>query len=317
MPVNKNMSSGLLLTILIIVALLVVFGLIFWLKPKQLPAQPKVEAYLYPEYVSLGGNYVFTIPKSFSVYDRAIPGVQLLQTGDLKPKTLDEAYKTDAIAVLPIINLKDHNPEAFKKFVNEKYTPDLKKNLSSDVSVDFVKSQGWDAARIFVKKNGQIIRFAYLQNGQHPAQVIGKDETPALAKVAQTITDVENSDLKSEVAPLSQAISDTSLLIKSQQASELYKYMAPDFKAKVSVAELADALRAAEPYTKGAITVNGGGYDGKINEITFVMTFEPPAQNDSPASGVLYLDKINGHWQIKNLKLPSIVQPTAGEQKRQ
>ncbi|HWZ65205.1 MAG TPA: hypothetical protein VNX65_00225 [Patescibacteria group bacterium] len=296
----------------IVVLLVVVLAGWWWLYPRHASLfTSKVEAYQYPEYISLGSNYVFTIPKSLNVYDRAVPGIQILYAGDLTTKTLDEAYQHGGIAVRPISGLTDHSASAFKKYVNDTYVPDLKKNLATDVSAQFDTNNGSDVAQVTVKKNGQQLRFIYLKNGQHPAEVVAKDETDAVKKVEQTLVDVEASDIKAEVAPISQAISNIALLIKNQKGSNLYKISSADLRSKISEAGLIDALKAAEPYTSqpSQITINGMGYDGKINEFTVVMTFDPPATGDKPASGVLYIDKIDGQWQLKNIKLPSIAEP--------
>lgn len=272
-----------------------------------------VEAYQYPEYVSLGGNYVFTIPKTLSVYDRAVLGVQVLYAGGLTTKTLDEAYQLGGIAVRSLTALTDHSGSAFKKYVSDTYIPDLKKNLSPEVRAQFATNNGWDVAQITVSKNGLPTRFIFLKNGQHPVEVVSKNETDAVKKVEQTITDVESSDLKAEVAPISQSISVITQLIKGQKGPELYQLAAADLRAKVSEADLTNALKAAAPYTSqpGPITVNGIGYDGKLHELTVVMTFDPLSSGDKPASGILYIDKIAGQWQLKNLKLPSPAAPAA------
>lgn len=310
----RSMIQNPKIWILVIIALLAVVLAGLWLYPRHARLfTGKVEVYQYPEYVSLGGNYVFTIPKNMNVYDRAVPGVQIIYAGDLTTKTLDEAYQHDGIAVRPITTLTDHSAGAFKKYVNETYVPDLKKNLSTDVSVQFDTNNGSDIAQVVVKKSGKQLRFLYLKNGQHPAEVVARDETDAVKKVEQTLVDVESSDIKAEVAPISQSISDVTQLIKNQKGSDLYKMASADLRSKISESGLADALKAAEPYTSqpGRITVNGIGYDGKINEFTVVLTFDPPATGDKPASGVLYIDKIDGQWKLKNLKLPSITAPSA------
>jgi hypothetical protein len=299
--------------VLVAVALLLAVLGSFWLYPRHAKlAIGKIEAYQHPEYVSLGGNYVFTIPKTFNVYDKAVLGVQVLYKGDMTTKSLDEVYKLGGVAVRPLTALTDTSASAFKKYVNDAYVPDLKKGLSPDVSVQFFNNNGWDVAQIAVKKNGQPVRFIYLKNGQHPAEVVSKDENDAVKKVEQTLVDVESSDIKSEVGSISQVISVVTIRIRNQQAKELYQEAAPDLRAKISEADLTDAIKASMPYTsqQAPYTVNGVGYDGKLNEFTVVMTFEP-TNGDKPASGVLYIDKIDGQWKLKNLKLPSITAPAA------
>lgn len=263
----------------------------------------------HPEYLSFPGKFVFTIPKSYSVSERSVPGVLIVYPGNLTAKTLDEAYGADAVALRPVTGLTDHTSAGFKKYVNEVYIPELRKSLATDVQADFASIKESDVARLHVSKAGEPYRFVFLKNGQHPVSVVGKSESDAFKKIEQTVTDVESSDLKNEFAPLSISISQTVQLIKDQKASELYSQAAADLRSKNSETDVYNALKSAAPYMQGTTIIDGGGYNVNPDELAVVINFVPNTTNGKPASGIMYIDKINGQWALKGLKLPGA--PTA------
>lgn len=258
-----------------------------------------------PKYLNFAGNYVFSVPKNYTVDEQTVPGAQLVYFGQITVKTLDDVYNAGGISVYGISDLTDHSSQAFKTYVNDKYLPELKKNLSaSDVQMKFDIQNGQDVARVDIKKDGQVFRSVYLKGGQHPAAVIAKQETSAYKDIAQTLTDVENSDIKKETQPIRQSVKITAQLVKDQKAQELYDSAADELRTKNSQDELTKALQTAAPYTAGNITISGVSYTS--TEFSAAMRFTKLNQDDQePVFGLLNYKKIGGQWKLTLLSLPT------------
>ena len=259
----------------------------------------------HPEYLNFDGNYVFSVPKNYTVDEQSVPGAQLVYTGKIEAKTLEDVYNASGIAVQPITDLTDKSGKAFKKYVNDNYLPELKKNLSTDdVQVKFGKANSADNAAITVKKDGKQYRFVFLKGGQHPVAIVAKQETDALKNIELTMLDVENSDLKSEQDSIKKLIKDTAQLVKDQKAKELYDAASPELKADTTEAELTAALKSASPYTEGNIIISGVSYTP--NDFSTVLRFIKLDKNDQqPAVGSLAFKKVDGQWKLELLTLPS------------
>ncbi len=251
----------------------------------------------YPEYLTFSGNYVFSVPKDYAVDEQAIVGMQLVSKGVVTGKTIDQAYEAGNITLQPITLLKDHKSGTFKDYVNNTFVPGAKKVLSPDLSTTFTKVDGWDAAKITIKKDGQPLRFIYLKNGLHPVAVISKQESDPFKKVEQSVTDVEKTDLKQEIEPLKKAVQNTAQLLKDKNAAELYKQAAPDFRSKSTQDDVTKLLAAEAVYSQGSEVINGGSYDK--NEFGGVINFTPLSKDFKPAQGALY------YLKIKSLQLPN------------
>lgn len=291
------------------VAILLAGGL--WLYAKH--GQASLANGDHPEYLSFPGKFVFAIPKNYNISDRSVPGILIAYQGTLTAKTLDEAYSADAVALRPLVALTDHTSAGFKKYVNETYIPDLKKGLAADIQTDFTTNNGNDIARLSVSKSGAPYRFIYIKNGQHAVEIVGKSESDAFKKIEQTLADVESSDLKADFAPASIAISQIVQLVKDQKSSELYAQAAADLRAKTSEADVANALKTAAPFMDGTTIIDGGGYNVNPDELAVVINFEPSSKDSKPTSGIMYIDKINGQWLLKGLKLPGAPTASADE----
>src|SRR3989344_8645202 len=172
----------------------------------------------HPEYLTFSGSYVFSVPKDYVVDEQSVVGFQLVYTGTVTGKTLDQVYADNNISLQPITLLEDRGSDTFKKYVNDTFVPGAKKVLSSDVSTTFAKADGWDVARVTVKKDGQQLRFIYLKNGQRPVAVITKEETTAFKTIEQSVSDVEKTDLKDEIAPLKQTVQKTAQRLRDKNS---------------------------------------------------------------------------------------------------
>src|SRR3989344_8575791 len=89
----------------------------------------------HPEYLSIAGQYVFSVPKDYAVDEQAIQGLQIVLSTKTKiaGKTIDEVYADNNITLQPAAFLKDKKGDSFKKYVNETLVPETKQKLSADV----------------------------------------------------------------------------------------------------------------------------------------------------------------------------------------
>lgn len=265
----------------------------------------KIAKAQHPEYLNFDGNYVLSVPKSYTVDEQSVLGAQLVYTGKIEAKTLEDVYNASGIAVQPITDITDHSGKAFKKYVNDKYLPELKKNLAvSDTQVKFGKTNGVDNATITVKKDGQQYRFIFLKGGQHPAAVVAKQEVDAIKSIEKTLLDVEKSDLKTEQDSIKKSIKDTAQLVKDQKVKDLYATAASEFKSSTTEEKLTTAFKTATPYTEGNIVISGVSY--APNEFSGVLRFTKLDKKDQqPAIGALSFKKVDGQWKLQALSLPT------------
>lgn len=257
----------------------------------------------HPEYLSFQGEYVFSVPKDMAVDAHAIQGLQIVHTGSLVGKTIDEVYGDNNISLQSLAFLKDKKTDAFQKYINDILVPEQKQKLAPDVAVNFTKTDGWDVAKVTVKKDGSSLRFIYIKNGIHPVSIVSKQETEPFKKIEQSITDVEKTDLKKEAAPLKQAAQTTAQNIKDKKAKELYAAAAPELRSKNTEDEISKLLDTEEVYSQGYVTINGGSYSG--GEFGAVIHFIPLNKDFKPASGALYFKKIDNQWKLSGLQLPN------------
>lgn len=298
------MTVGQKIALIVAAALFAIVGLSLWPKPEDSISRE------YPEYLSFTGNYVFPILKNNQVDVESVPGVELLYAGKISAKTLDDIYNTAGISLQPISELPDSSGQSFKNYVNNTFLAQIKTNLSTDdVRTTFDKKSGWDIAKVVVRKDSNQIRFIYLKNGQHPVAVVAKEETDAVKKIEAAVIDVEQSDLKEEVEPIKQTLKATTQLIKDQKAHELYQAGAPELRAQSSEKELTDSFKAATPFIKGEITINGVSYSP--GEFSAVLMFDLSSAKDAPrAYSTLNFKKVDGRqWKLKGLTLPTIAAP--------
>lgn len=265
----------------------------------------KISKAEYPQYLSFGGNYVFSVPKTYSVDEQSIPGIQLVYTSTISAKNLEDVYNAGGISVQALTELSDHSAKAFKDYVNNTYLEQFKKNDSvKDTQLKFSKENGWDVAHITATKDGKSFRFIYVKNGQHPVVVVAKQETDTFKKIEQTIIDVENSDLKSEAESIKQSAKNIAQSAKDQKAPDLYALTTQELKDKTTQSEIAKALDTAKSYTSGNITISGGNYSP--GEFTTAIRFVKLDKNDQqPAFGSMILKKVDGQWKLQALSLPS------------
>lgn len=297
--IKKLTSPSRKLSILILALLIAVGAGVYFRGNDDKSAQSE-----YPKYLNFDGNYVFSVPKNYTVDEQSVPGAQLVYTGSITAKTVEDVYNGGGIAVQPITDLSGSSGKAFKKYVNDNYLPELKKNLSvNDVQVKFDKISDADNASITAKKDGQQYRFIYLKGGSHPAAVVAKQETAALKDISRTLVDVEKSDLKDQQDSIKNSIKDAAQLIKDQKAKELYTGASSELRASTTEAAISAALKTAAPYSEGSIVISGASYNQ--NDFSTVLRFIKLDKKDQqPAVGSLTFKKVDGQWKLEQLTLP-------------
>ena len=258
----------------------------------------------YPVYLNFDGNYVFSVPKNYTVDEQSVPGVQLIYTGQITAKTLEDVYNAGGFSMHALTDLTDQSGKAFKKYVDDNYLPELKKNLSTDdVQVKFDKANDVDNVAITVKKDGKQYRFVFLKGGLHPVAIVAKQEGDPLKGIERTLLDVEKSALKDQQDSIKKIIKDTAQQVKDQKAKELYTAASVELKSSTTEAELATALKKATPYTEGNIVISGISYTP--DNFSTVLRFTKLDKNDQqPAVGALSFRKVDGQWKLELLSLP-------------
>src|SRR3989344_3799709 len=216
----------------------------------------------HPEYMNFGGNYVFSVPKTYSIDEQAVPGIVIVHSGtQANNTTLGDIYEANGISLQQISDLPDKSTKGFKEYINKTFIEELKKTLSTqDVKVKFGKIDGQDFAEVNAKKDGKQNRFVYLKNGQHPVAVVAKTQTDQLKKIASTLVDAPASDIKDEVDKLKQTLQNIYQLIKDQKVAELYNGATPEFRSNSKQAEVAKAVQDVNYFAKDTIVVSGITY---------------------------------------------------------
>ena len=288
----------------VIVILLLAGGLGLYAKHSSTKTSPKPQ---YPEYLSFVGKYVFGVPSTKVVDEQSISGFQLVYSGSVKDQTLNQIYEANNITLQPMTFLKDNKKSTFKKYIKDTFVSAAAKDLSADAKTQFETKDGWDIAKVTFTRSGQPVRFVYFKNGQHPVSVVSKQETAEFKKIEESLSDVENSDLKAEVPGIKKAIQDTEQLLRDKKATELYKQAAPELRAQNSEIQITASLKAIEVYSQGTMVVNGGSY--KDAEFTSLVKFAPLNKDFQPAPGVFFLKKVDGVWKLQGMQLPNPVIP--------
>ncbi len=294
-------GRGLLKVFIGVLIMLIVAGTGIYIHGHPKKTIPKPE---YPEYLSFAGNYIFSVPKTYNLDEQSLPGSQLVFSGSLSAKTLEDVYNQNGISVAGISDLTDHSDKAFKNYVNTNFLPNLKKDApTSNVQLKFGKTNGWDVARLTVTKDGQQFRFIYLKGGQHAVAVVAKQETDPFKKIEQTLVDVELGDLKNESDPIKQSIKNYVQLAKDQKTQDLYNAATSELHAKSTQAELAGALNGAASYLNENITISGGTYSPSVFSAALRFT-SLNKDNQQPTFGAILLKKVDSQWKLQALTLP-------------
>lgn len=286
---------------LIALVIIIAGGLTFYLYHSN----KKSSAGTSPVYISYLGNYAFTIPDNYSVDEKTVPTVQLVypSSQQVSVKSIDEAYSAGVISVEALSASKDNSSSAFKKYVESTFASEMKK-LSPDTKISYSKNDKWDVAKVTTKKDGKVVRFAYLINDKHPAVIIGRDESKPLKSIEQTITDIEESGLNNQQKAIRQSLDDVLLWIKTQKAQDLYNNAAAELRSKSSLNDVTNALNPQASQVKDTITFYGAVYTPDSAYVG--LNFWTPAKQTVPTYfGSLVFKNENGKWKLQQMTLPT------------
>lgn len=258
-----------------------------------------------PRYVSFGADYLFAVPKSYSVDETSQAGVQFLIPAGVESGKLDNFDKLFDAAVLAVQPLKDveaNSNSSLKQYINDILVPDLKKNVSEDLKVTYSYVGKYKAAMITVNKEGRQIRQVYAYSGSHPFTVVAQTKSDAFVQVVNTLIGVSNSNTKDEIALIKQAVQANLSLAQTNKAQELFDGSAPEFKQKSSAKDVTTAINNSASFLKRHINVPGGTFlaDKFIGQLFF-----PGVEKDEKASlGTIGLIKEGSVWKLNSLVLP-------------
>ena len=290
--------------LLIIFVLLIVAGGFLYLRGQS--SSRSLAKAEHPEYLNFNGNYVFSVPKSYSIDEQALPGIVLVYSGAQSGKTLEDVYSAGGISAQQLKELPDKSTKKFKEYVNKTFVEELKKNLSTqDVEVKFGKISGQDFAEASVMKDGKQIRFVYLKNGTYPIAVASKTQTDEVKKIANTLADVPTSDLKDEAEKIKQVLQSTYQLVKDQKVAELYNGATDEFRANSKQADVDKAVKDVSYFSKDVVAITGITY--APGEFTAALRYSSTTNTEAKtAYGAIVMKKVDGgEWKLVQMSLPT------------
>ncbi|MBI2589138.1 hypothetical protein HYW35_02970 [Candidatus Saccharibacteria bacterium] len=267
------------------------------------PAKPAV---VEAKYVSFTGNYLFTIPAKYTANGTAIPDVALvypkassLQDG----QSLNDLYANGAVAVQPIRELKNDDPQAFNAYVTGVLAAELRKTFKAATDLRPAKQKGVDAVEVSALGGaGKVFRINYAIDLAQPVLVVAQDRSDAFKAVGSSMEDLMKSNLKTDIDQAAQAAKETAQGLKDQKIKELRKNASSGFKKKTTEVQLADTLQKSSQYFQRPISIVGGLYNGEF--FIAQLVFEVKAAGDQPVPGVVSLHKEGKTWKLDDLQLP-------------
>lgn len=256
-------------------------------------------------YVSFGADYVFAIARSYTIDDSSIAGVQLLIPQGIdgtKLDNYDKLFDAAVVAVQSISQVEPNDSRGLKNYVNKTLVPDLKKNLSPDVTVKFAYTGKHQAATITVNKDGRQVRQVYAYGGSHPFMVVANGRSDAFIEVVATLIGVSDSTVKDETALIKPVILSSVTLLQEGKLQQLYDSASSDFRSRTSLKELTVAVNNSKSFINRHIAVPGGSLLG--DQFAGQLTFPPVEEDEKTSVGPINLLKVNGEWKLQGLTLP-------------
>lgn len=269
----------------------------------QEPAKPTGKE---AKYVSFDGDYIFSIPANYIADGTAVAKATIVYPKASPPQngqSLNDLYANGTVAVQPIAELKDNNPEAFSKYVKEVLGASLRKNFEGITDLRPAKQNGADANEIYaLGEGGKHLRANYAINFTQPVLVVAQDRSEVFKTVGFSMGDLKKSGLKSDIDQAAQVAKETAQRLKDQRVKDLRKTATTGYKKQQSEAQLTTVLKDSNSYLQRPISIVGGLYDGKF--FIAQLVFEAQAQGEQPAPGVVSLQKVGKTWQLDGLQLP-------------
>ncbi|MDO8591998.1 MAG: hypothetical protein Q7R60_03730 [bacterium] len=267
------------------------------------PAKPAV---VDAKYVSFSGGYLFSVPAKYTANGTAMPDVTIIypkaspaQNG----QSLTDLYLNGTVAVQPIRELKNDDPQAFTTYAKDVLAADLRKTFKTATDLRPAKQKGVVANEVYaVGEAGKLLRANYAIDFAQPVLVVAQDRSDAFLVVGFTMEDLKKSSLKPDIDQAAQAAKETAQGLKDQKIKELRKNASSGFKKEMTEAQLADNLYKSSQYFKRPISIVGGLYNGEF--FIAQLVFEASSQGDQPVAGVVSLHKEGKTWKLDDLQLP-------------
>lgn len=270
-----------------------------WHKP---PKPAAVEA----KYVSFSGGYLFSIPAKYTANGTAIPDVTIVypKTASLQDgQSLSDLYANGTVAVQPIRELKNDNPQAFDAYVTDVLAADLLKNFEGGTDRRLAKQKDAVASEVTaVGEGGKLLRANYAIDFSQPVLVVAQERSDAFKAVGFSMEDLKKSGLKTDIDQAAQATKETAQGLKDQKVKDLRKNATAGFKKKTTEGQLADTLNKSSQYFRRPVSIVGGLYNGEF--FIAQLVFEANAQGEQPTPGIVSLQKIGKTWKLDDLQLP-------------
>src|SRR3989344_718705 len=283
-------------------ALVLAVGLAY----KAVLHKPVKPATVEAKYVSFSGGYLFSIPAKYTANGTALPDVTLIypEATSLKDgQSLNDLYANGTVAVQPIRELKNDNPEAFTAYVKDVLAADLLKNFEGLTDLRPAKQKDVVANEVSaVGEGGKLLRVDYAIDFTQPVLVVAQDRSDAFKAVGFSMEDLKKTNLKPDIDQAAGATKETAQGLKDQKIKELRKNASSGFKKKMTEAQLADTLQKSSQYFQRPISIVGGLYNGEY--FIAQLVFEAKAQGDQPVAGVVSLHKEGKTWKLDDLQLP-------------
>ena len=270
-----------------------------------------------PRYISFGADYLFSVPKSYSV-DETTPGLQYLIPSGVEADKLDTFDKLLDAAGLAVWRINTNDIKAsdssdLKRYVEETLVPDLKKNVSEDVKTTFSFVGKYRSSTVVVNKEGRQIRQYYVYGGPTPFVVAAQTKSDAFVQVVNTTISLNDAANKADIDQIKQVIPTNLNLAKDGKAQELFDGSAPEFKTKSTVKDIASALTNSATYTKRNINVPGGTILG--GQFVGQLIFAGVEKDEKPSLGTIGLIKEGDTWKLNSLVLPTPAAPAPAKKK--
>lgn len=284
--------------------LVLAVGLVY----KQVWYKPAKPAVIEARYVSFGGGYLFSIPAKYTADGTAMPGVTLIYPQTLPSQngqSLNDLYSNGTVAVQPIGELKDDNPQAFTTWVKDVLAADLRKTFEGATDLRPAKQKDALANEVYaLGKGGKRLRANYAIDFTQPVLVVAGDYSDAFKTVGFTMEDLKKSSLKSDIDQAAEATKEVAQQLQQQNSADLRKNATAGFKKKMTDEQLADTLNKSSKYLERPINIVGGLYNGEF--FVAQVVFEAKTKGEQATSGILSLQKIDKTWKLDGFQISQL-----------
>jgi len=260
------------------------------------------------KYVSLSGGYLFSVPAKYIANGVTMSGVTLVYPEASPPEdgqSLNDLYLQGTVAVQPIGELKDDNPEAFMTYIKDVLVADLGKIFKGATDLRPATQKDAVTAEVYaLGEAGKRLRANYAIDFTQPVLVAAGDRSDAFLTVGFTMEDLKKTSLKSDIDQAAEATKDIAQKLQQQNSVDLRKNATAGFKKKMTEEKLVDTLNKSAQYLKRPINIVGGLYDGKF--FVAQLVFEAKTAAEQPISGIVSLQKVDNTWKLDGFQLSEL-----------